>query len=286
MYISDIEMLMEINQIKLQNNLNPEIISEKRRMAEKMDLRQWKKTRRGKKRNRIFRDSHEVCETKGNLENCLNCERLSPCPDDDDSDVSPVKNSRIQRSPGFKRRQAILRPKYSPKAPQNSTQFLMDDHFSYSCDFLGFDSPDPWGQRQQYSDHDSDESIIELPEAADDSLLFQMDDLSECINSADEETKAFMEKDFEDAYHSIQCDEVSRLSESELITAICSMESKAERLEKELENSSSSRTVQFTGVKSRRKKKKGVISQLKREITDLQKENEQLKRMLIVASCS
>jgi hypothetical protein len=272
---------MEINQFKLQNNLNPEIFSEKRRMAEKMDFRQWKKTRRGKKRNRIFRDSHEVCETDGNLENSLNCERLSPSPYDGASDVSPVKNSRIQQSPGLKRRQAILRPKYSPKAPKNSTQFLMDDHFSYSCDFLSIESPDPWEQRQQVSDH----AVLELPEVADDSLSFQMDDLNECINRADEETKAFMEKDFEDAYHSIQCDEVSRLSESELIAAICSMESKAEHFEKELENSSSqSRTVQFTGVK-RRKHKKGVISQLKKEIVDLRKINEQLKRKLIAASC-
>ena len=162
----------------------------------------------------------------------------------------------------------------------------MDDHCSPSCEFLGFESPDPWGQRLQYSD-ESDTSIVDPPaphEIADESLLFQMDDLNESINSADQETKAFMEKDFEEAYHSIQCDEISRLSKSELISAICSMESKAEQLEKELERSPES--VEFTGVKSKRQRTKGVISQLKKENLNLLRENEQLKRMLITASCS
>ncbi|XP_062583085.1 protein HEXIM1-like [Saccostrea cucullata] len=281
-------MLMEINQIHNQKNVIPDFLKKKFQLAERMDflegasLRRSKKTRRGKKKNRNLRDTHEVSEIKGNLENCLSCERLSPY-DGDSEGMSPVKKYRQRQAKGNRRRQTILRPRYSPKAPHNSTQFLMDDHFTYSCEFLGFESPDPWGQRLHYSD-DSDASIVEPPEPADDSLLFQMDDLNDSINSADQDTKAFMEKDFEDAYNSIQIDEASRLSKSELISAICSMESKAELLEKELECSPTS--VQFTEVKTRRQRKKGVINQLKRENLNLQRENDQLKRMLLAVSCS
>ena len=285
-------MLMELKSSHLPyncHNIGNEKCSRIEKMESQMEVnfRRLKKTRRGKKKNRISLDSNnEVSEMKDDLENCLRCERLSPYHyqsyDGESEGVSPIKKSRMRR----KRRQAILRPKYSPKAPHNSTQFLMDDHCSPSCEFLGFESPDPWGQRLQYSD-ESDTSIVDPPaphEIADESLLFQMDDLNESINSADQETKAFMEKDFEEAYHSIQCDEISRLSKSELISAICSMESKAEQLEKELERSPES--VEFTGVKSKRQRTKGVISQLKKENLNLLRENEQLKRMLITASCS
>lgn len=285
---------MELNTIHLQNN-NQKLMNEKYSEKERMDFLEevnfvrWKKTRRGKKKNRNVRDNNEVSDSNGDLENCLKCERLSPYQaydGDSEEGVSTLKKIRMRRNRGgVKKRQAVLRPKYSPKAPHNSTQFLMDDHCTYSCEYLGFESPDPWGQRLQYSD-DSDTSIVDppAPEIADDSLLFQMDDINDSINSADQDTKAFMEKDFEEAYHSIQCDEISRLSKSELISSICAMESKAELLEKELEKSPE--IIKFTGVRSRRHRTKGVISQLKKENLSLQRENEQLKRKLIAVSCS
>lgn len=129
----------------------------------------------------------------------------------------------------------------------------------YSCEYFGFEFFDVWGQWLQYFD-DFDMFIVDLfvLEIVDDLLLFQMDDINDFINSVDQDMKVFMEKDFEEVYYFIQCDEILCLSKFELIFFICVMEFKVELLEKELEKFFE--IIKFIGVRSRCYRIKGVIS--------------------------
>lgn len=129
----------------------------------------------------------------------------------------------------------------------------------YSCEYFGFEFFDFWGQWLQYFD-DFDIFIVVLfvLEIVDDLLLFQMDDINDFINSVDQDMKVFMEKDFEEVYYFIQCDEIFCLSKFELIFFICVMEFKVELLEKELEKFFE--IIKFIGVWSRCYRIKGVIS--------------------------
>lgn len=129
----------------------------------------------------------------------------------------------------------------------------------YSCEYFGFEFFDFWGQWLQYFD-DFDMFIVVLfvLEIVDDLLLFQMDDINDFINSVDQDMKVFMEKDFEEVYYFIQCDEILCLSKFKLIFFICVMEFKVELLEKELEKFFE--IIKFIGVRSRCYRIKGVIS--------------------------
>lgn len=129
----------------------------------------------------------------------------------------------------------------------------------YSCEYFGFEFFDFWGQWLQYFD-DFDMFIVVLfvLEIVDDLLLFQMDDINDFINSVDQDMKVFMEKDFEEVYYFIQCDEILCLIKFELIFFICVMEFKVELLEKELEKFFE--IIKFIGVRSRCYRIKGVIS--------------------------
>lgn len=217
------------------------MITTERVMAEieNVDKFKRKKTRRGKKRigkkfNQNFDSSTLLTEdnhlhTSDEIDKCPNCLVVA----DECERLRKVKTKSSRR----KSRQK-LRPRYSPKAPRNSTQFLMDDHFLNSINFVNFESPEMIYEDRYYENMSPDEMDIDRSSQSLMKLSSRCSsDVETCDNDEEfyKDTYTFMEKDFENTYENARYEEFEKLSKKELVDKILEMEREASKLMKRLD---------------------------------------------------
>ncbi|XP_060079176.1 protein HEXIM1-like [Ylistrum balloti] len=238
-----------------------------------------RKTRRGKKKKEFgsiekfpAKYSDESCHIDCGFSSCRYCmnESIDIC---NRTDAKCLKDTRRKKT------RQIHRPRYSLKAPHNSTQFIMDGHLKDQSFYDNFDSP-------EYS-CDTSKTLHELgysPNSCSDyglDTLFRDSEIMD-FGMATTDTVAFMEQDFESVMRNAQMDEISNLSKEELLKRVLVMAEKSEQLEKELEQSSSDRS--FFGdndsTLGNNISGQGYLSKLLQENVKLKHENHQLKEML------
>ena len=138
------------------------------------------------------------------------------CVRGDDVASWPDSHAHPKQGQDVKKNLKLLRPRYSPRAPQNSTQFLMDDHLAWELDLEQY-SPDY--ERSMYSPDLAASGFSGSESDVDSSELNDVDD-----------TYAYMAKDFEIAFRDAQEERMSNMSHSELVSKILSLEERLEML--------------------------------------------------------
>lgn len=198
--------------------------------------RKKKKTRRGKKKQRHappLDGSMDVVEQdKGGATDARPDEAVAGAAaaaaanaapatarDDDAEHAVPCKKQRLNRRQRRRRsgRQPapILRPTEVPRAPLNSTSFIIDDHEN-SLFYIDFDEVAPAGP--------SDGSQLESSTAED-------EDPEEAALAEAEE---YSRKDFENVYRRAREEELSELERPELVECVRGLETRVRELEAQL----------------------------------------------------
>jgi len=154
---------------------------------------------------------------------------------------------------GFKR--PMLRPLDVPKAPNNSTQYIMDDHENCNL-YFSFESPRCRRRRRSTGASCSDGS----GESGYSPCNGYQDIDYEYESPDDLDSAAFLERDFEIIYRRAREDELVNLSRVQLIEQFIEMEDKALSYEQLLRGSLPS------------------VAQLQEELLKLQEENAQLRK--------
>lgn len=230
------------------------------------ECKRKRKTRRGKRKNRrcFHNNTTAVSDTDSSI-SCAMCRDV----------ISECRYIHGNLSKKSKRRQ--LRPRYSPKAPRNSTSFIMDDHIENANGYLDYESPE-----------------LNFEQKVDDSWTFSpdyftrlgcSDDVDVCdVEFENNFTKSldFMKNDFESAYNASREEELFKLSKNELIKEICKMEERADflsiNLDKTISKSDNENHVVYIG--NQNLKMKLNIQSLHEENKSLLVENEALHSML------
>ncbi len=150
-----------------------------------------------------------------------------------------------------------------PMAPYNTTQFLMEQH-----------------------QHDGEEFVLNENKPAKGDGSGSVDSSDEFYDSPEDE-EIFMAKEFDEAYESVHAERLQNMSKDELVREYIEVESKVEKLEKQLKGSS---PVNVNGTKSNGAERlsseenreattsvEDEIKKLREENARLLKENETLK---------
>ncbi|XP_046546241.1 protein HEXIM1-like [Haliotis rubra] len=136
-----------------------------------------------------------------------------------------------------KGRKFYVRPRYSPKAPHNSTQFIMDDQhhclvnsehiFDFSrCDEMSIYCNDEDASKGSAQGSPSSECDCTSPHSC--SWENELNNLQ--LNSSQ-----YMANDFESFYNQLRAEELSKLSKDELVEEILSMEEKVSGFEERMQ---------------------------------------------------
>lgn len=168
-----------------------------------------RRRRRGKKRKHK-KESAATCEAEnpddceGELRQHVEQDCESPTWDSDENlscDVNTFTD-------------VIIRPVNVPKAPENSTQFIMDDH--NDCRFyMSFETPNPYLADPPHPDGEVGDIIEPVGEdAAYRDIDYQYESPQDFDNSA------YYDREFELSYKNNRFDELMRLSRAELISAM------------------------------------------------------------------
>lgn len=213
-----------------------------------------RRRRRGKKRKHKKESAatcetqdHNVCESEMHAEseheNHVDCE-------------SPNWDSEEHLScDNFEFTDVIIRPINVPKAPENSTQFIMDDH--NDCHFyMSFETPNPYlaDPPRTYGDEDD---IIE-PVGSDPAyrdIDYQYESPQDFDNSA------YYDAEFERSYKNNRYDELMRHSRTDLISAVQDLESRYKEISDALVKQNPS----------------PILEKLQAQLLTLQEENNYLK---------
>ena len=231
--------------------------------GDESDIQEWrmrKKTRRGKKKRRGTRNATLGQKERETPETANRCSKFDLLEDKgwngtNNSALKEKRNRRYKKS-----RQNFLRPRFSPKAPHNSNQFLMDDRLTYSHDFTNLDSPDVFGERmsnEYFLDNSPENGHLMDFEAS----FYQ-----------DSDTKDFMIRDFEEEYRHVRFDQLKNFSKTELMDKLLAMEKRAEDLEKKLDRSPRHEDSAI--------EEKSAMSSLSEQIELLKAENARLSEKL------
>lgn len=183
------------------------------------------------------------------------------------------------------RRKNKLRPAYSPKAPHNSTQFLMDDNLEnqtlsenlflqeeisiYENDHLKKESSASSPSNFSTSSAGSSPCYVTCSENLSESLSLDEDyssleDIDSRIN--------YFEQDFEAIYCKMRAEELSKMSKQELVDSVLKLKSKLEKFEcNEIEDDIKSSETSLNSPS---------LTTLVEENRRLQLENECLKKEL------
>ncbi|GFX78326.1 uncharacterized protein TNCV_345231 [Trichonephila clavipes] len=122
----------------------------------------------------------------------------------------------------------IVRPINVPKAPENSTQFIIDDHNECRL-YMSFETPNPYVTNAESMK--GDDNIITEP-AEEDAAFIDID--YEYESPQDFDNSAYYDRDFEQSYKNNRFDELLRLPKSDLISGIQDLESKLKTLSEDL----------------------------------------------------
>lgn len=209
--------------------------------------RSFKKTRRGKKRRlKPFIEGNTSCNSTAasRCHEFFQCEKqpeerlsapltvLEPLAveTDESYDTSvPIPLSSTYYC-GASNQQRILRPLEVPKAPSNSTQFIMDDHENCNL-YVSFESPSRYKRRRRSSETSTDAANGEYCT----SPCMGYHDIDYEYESPDDlDQTAFFEKDFEMIYRRAREEELIALSRSDLVSQLIELERKANSIEQML----------------------------------------------------
>lgn len=245
------------------------------------DFRRCKKTRRGQKRRRPQgavqgkdekvqpsedADSPSVWTSQEVSVDEPNDVAVATTVVDDEDDDDDRGSSRL-----------LLRPLRVPMAPNNSTQFIIDDHEDCHL-YQSFESPqvrptvDSQRCRHRTSSSDDDDEEEEDEEA---------DTTSPCYWDIDYEyespegdggltTAAFLERDFETIYRRAREEELSSLARPELISRLVA-------LEQQLVSSVDATVMVTVGGMRRRREEDLLMTVCQEQLLRLQEENESLR---------
>lgn len=149
----------------------------------------------------------------------------------------------------------IIRPVDVPKAPLNSTQFIMDDHDD--CKFyMSFETPNPYGDLDFPLDREAGDIIEPIGEdAAYIDIDYQYESPQDFDNSA------YYDKEFELSYKNNRFEELMRLSRADLIKKLQAYESRLKDISEDLVKENPS----------------PVLEKLQAELLELQEKNSFLK---------
>lgn len=166
-----------------------------------------------------------------------------------------------------------------PVAPNNTTQFLMEDHNDLQ-------NLDVKLQAVTTNSDGSSMSVMQRPSRARDSSL-SVDSGEDYFYSSPEDEGDFLSKEFSNAYEDLHAERLNSLSKSQLIQEYLQMEAKVDTLEKRLKKTNPDiKGDPDTSDCDKEEKKDGgnevgslqKVTFLKQEIDKLYVENEQLRR--------
>ncbi|KAL3853255.1 hypothetical protein ACJMK2_016810 [Sinanodonta woodiana] len=230
-----------------------------------------KRTRRGKKRSK-HRGLVNITATTLDLslgdratldlsleDRVSDLEKL-PSAADNSCDCSKIRKTRMR----------LLRPYYSPKAPVNSTQFIMDDHCENLNLFPSLYTPVKFGKAPHCDLTIDDQDIDLFDEMMGHELVHQVPEayVQDGNPSLDNSVAEFMLDDFEQVFRVARLDELSEMSREDLIRALFELEQKLDKF-----NSSTS------------EKQRGGISHIKVENQHIQEENKRLQSAIDGIKC-
>ncbi|XP_035221027.1 uncharacterized protein LOC118193967 [Stegodyphus dumicola] len=186
-----------------------------------------KRRRRGKKRKHrkesaatCENENHDECESEQHVEdeheNHVDCE--SPTWDSDE-DLSCDINAFTD---------VIIRPVNVPKAPKNSTQFIIDDHNECRL-YMSFETPNPYSAGPP--NFEGKDCILTEPDF-EDAAYRDID--YEYESPQDFDNSAYYDREFELSYKSNRFDELMLLPRSQLIAAYTNLELRLKELNDEL----------------------------------------------------
>ncbi|XP_046335159.2 uncharacterized protein LOC124117373 [Haliotis rufescens] len=183
-------------------------------MAETEEVK-MKKTRRGKRCGR----------------------RTRRCEENSFDEMADPSCSSSMDTKSVKGRKFYVRPRYSPKAPHNSTQFIMDDQhhclvnnehiFDFSrCDEMSmyFNNEDASQGSAQGSPHSDCDCANSHSSALENEL-----------NNLQLNASQYMANDFESFYNQLRAEELSKLSKDELVDELLSIEEKVSDFEEKMQ---------------------------------------------------
>uniref|UniRef100_T1J856 Uncharacterized protein n=1 Tax=Strigamia maritima TaxID=126957 RepID=T1J856_STRMM len=223
--------------------------------------RKLKKTRRGKKR-KLRNDSSPLVQDEKGESATENGENDKVCENDfwQRPPEKVPKNCNSSRS-------RILRPTEVPKAPENSTQFIMDDHEDCNL-YFSFET------RIRAQSGGKKGNSINCNSNEHDQFLGLQDIDFEYESPDDFDRNAFVEQDFEIIYRRAREEELSAFSREEMVRQCIELEQRALELEQQLS----------------RIDPDIVITRLQEELLRLQEESSILKdendRLRAVTVCS
>ena len=238
-----------------------------------------KKTRRGKKRYGHF--SSEVL-----------VEDIAGCGCNHNDHISKRQQGNKQCSMARSKARKFkhsLRPSSSPKAPHNSTQFLIDDHIrskdpidlpvkSVQCGQSAWSVGNLHETDSFYNDSscylmDSDQCLSPSSTKFNGTLSpdFNPADMCKSINRDEDQMMAFLEQDFEQVYREFKEQELASKDQNELLFGVQRLVSNASKLQGLVQNRNPHETqLDLASLQTE-------LKSLKEQNEQLTKENKQLK---------
>ncbi|XP_015903161.1 DNA ligase 1 [Parasteatoda tepidariorum] len=161
-------------------------------------------------------EHHEEC----NVDHPAECEKHCMSWDSDEEDIE-VEDFNLFGD-------VLIRPTNVPKAPENSTQFIIDDHDECRL-YKSFETPNPY--LPDFLRPEKDNSEIIEPEGEDAAYV---DINYEYESPHDFDNSAYYDKEFELSYKNNRYDELLRLSREELISGLRNLQDHIQELNEEL----------------------------------------------------
>ncbi|KAK6176759.1 hypothetical protein SNE40_014997 [Patella caerulea] len=188
------------------------------------------------------------------------------------------------------KKRSFIRPRYSPKAPHNSTQFLMGDHESLafrSDDDVEFYEPSYYSypEKDNFINNQIENNDLDLSNYANEfSSLnsngiedLDLSDNFETRNFDEADSVMFMMNDFNQMYDSVRVEQLSNLSKCELIDAVKKLENEVNIRENKLIRTPS-KSLGLTPKKLSNRKLNSNLKDLLSELDQLKSENLSMKR--------
>ncbi|XP_050414178.1 protein HEXIM1 [Patella vulgata] len=182
---------------------------------------------------------------------------------------------------------SFIRPRYSPKAPHNSTQFLMGDHESLMCrndDDVEFYEPS-YPEKDNFINYQIENNDFDLSNYTNEFSTsnsngiedFDLSDNFETRNFDEADSVMFMLNDFNQMYDSVRVEQLSSLSKCELIDAVKKLENEVNIRENKLIRTPS-KSLGLTPKKLSNRKLNSNLKDLLSELDQLKSENLSMKK--------
>ena len=237
-------------------------------MEQITEVKRTKRCRRGKRKSK----------RRSELEKFHACQQTKEC-EGVSTGSCAICEAFVRSDPGAKKMK-LLRPHCSPKAPENYTQFLMEDKYMpspWELQLAGSFTPE---RRLPLEDthvaHDDEEtpitspSSVRVPDVTDTEMDMYFYDND---NEDSAESLNFANKDFEDVFNRVHEDDLFTKNRKELVIDFLQLEQKMTYLEEKLEHTQKNQYNSNNPIKTLEEE----YAMLLRENKQLKAENELLK---------